>query len=268
MTFLLHNTFDGGIDGQAITTGNSGGTSGDPFTFVDGGWVWDGTEDVQLLPTYSSTHTAHGGLSAQFPTDTWGLLSWDDEEQFLPDGDKWLRFYLRVDLLDDPDAYNESTVSMYAAGSDDAENFLSVHWYVRASYSVNEEYPTTGYLGYQATDDDQGWVYDGIDFPVPPPLSQLIRIEAMIPHAASGTAQVRVFNDPHSTVPDMTSTIDFAGHPVVPWVEVDIESGGWQSRSWVDEVAISGTGWIGPVGATPPSTPPFRGWGVPIGSAA
>lgn len=51
MTVKL-NTFEGGTDGAAITTGNSGGTSGDAF-------------DTVLACNYSNLNPAHGTLSAR-----------------------------------------------------------------------------------------------------------------------------------------------------------------------------------------------------------
>jgi hypothetical protein len=50
MTVLV-NSFEGGTNGTTITTGNSGGASGNAFDAVTGS------------PTFSSTHAAHGTLS-------------------------------------------------------------------------------------------------------------------------------------------------------------------------------------------------------------
>lgn len=53
MAALRQNTAEGGTDAVVVTTGNSGGVSGDAWQAVNGGTVW----------TYSAAHTARGALA-------------------------------------------------------------------------------------------------------------------------------------------------------------------------------------------------------------
>ncbi|MER7167036.1 alkaline phosphatase D family protein [Micromonospora sp. NPDC000207] len=84
---VLVNSFDGGAAGTTVTTGNSGGTSGDSFTLtqsVSGG-----------ICTYSSTGAAHGPLCMQVTTGGtggaerrgWSVNSSDSTST------QWFRFY-------------------------------------------------------------------------------------------------------------------------------------------------------------------------------
>src|SRR5678815_2034732 len=57
MEVIRKNTFEGGTDTVAITTGNSGGASGDAFSAVNGAAnVFDATEE------------AHGNMSLKIPS--------------------------------------------------------------------------------------------------------------------------------------------------------------------------------------------------------
>lgn len=76
--WALQNNFEGGTSGTAITTGNSGGSSGDAFTTIFG------------PPTYTNLAAAHGTLSAKPSATSSFQLSVD------PGVDRWIyyRFYL------------------------------------------------------------------------------------------------------------------------------------------------------------------------------
>jgi len=68
----LANTFEGGSNGTTITTGNSGGASGDAFNLVNIG--------AGAAVIYDNTHTAHGGLAMKCSSGTSGSLAyveWD-----------------------------------------------------------------------------------------------------------------------------------------------------------------------------------------------
>ena len=62
------NTFDGGTDTATITTGNSGGASGDPWTFVQ---IGSGGS-----ATYTASGAYRGGLSGRFVTGTAGAITY------------------------------------------------------------------------------------------------------------------------------------------------------------------------------------------------
>lgn len=59
---VLHNDFEGGSDETTITTGNSGGASGDAFTLVN---IGSGN-----ALKYDTAHAAHGLLSARLDLGT------------------------------------------------------------------------------------------------------------------------------------------------------------------------------------------------------
>jgi hypothetical protein len=67
----LFNTFDGGTDGTTITTGNSGGASGDPWSFVQ--IAAGGTA------TYVAASAYRGGMSGQFVTGTAGAITYAEK---------------------------------------------------------------------------------------------------------------------------------------------------------------------------------------------
>lgn len=61
----LTNSFEGGSHGTSITTGNSGGASGDAFNAING-----------TAPIFSSTHAMHGSLAMDPGTGTNGNVQW------------------------------------------------------------------------------------------------------------------------------------------------------------------------------------------------
>lgn len=74
---VLANTFDGGTDGVTITTGNSGGLSGDALGYVAGS------------PVFSNTQAHSGTLSARFPASSFAALGYE-----LAATELWLRVYV------------------------------------------------------------------------------------------------------------------------------------------------------------------------------
>jgi len=60
----LSNSAEGGTDTTAVTTANSGGTSGNAWDTVTG------------APTFSATHAAHGTLCYSFPAATATNVQW------------------------------------------------------------------------------------------------------------------------------------------------------------------------------------------------
>lgn len=81
MALPLKNTFEGGTNGTAITSVNSGGASGDLF---------DGT--IGTAPTFSSTQTAHGALGMSSATAAQSQVGWSTAIGGTP-AEIWIRAY-------------------------------------------------------------------------------------------------------------------------------------------------------------------------------
>lgn len=88
MAVIRTNTFEGGTHGNAITAGNSGGSSGDAFSSVSGSTL-----------TFDNTTVAHGSMAAKHDMDgvtTECRYNWDfgagNEEGII-----YHRYYLHVD---------------------------------------------------------------------------------------------------------------------------------------------------------------------------
>ena len=82
----LGNTFEGGSDGVAITTGNSGTTSGDAFN------------GVSNAPTFESTGPIHGTISMLCDGDAADYVVWNSSmPASMSEG--WFRMYFTVSAL-------------------------------------------------------------------------------------------------------------------------------------------------------------------------
>ncbi|MGS2641671.1 hypothetical protein [Streptosporangium sp. G12] len=73
---VLANNFNGGTDGVTITTGNSGGLSGNALGHVSG------------APVFSATQAHSPGLSARFPASSFTMIGYE-----LAATTFWLRVY-------------------------------------------------------------------------------------------------------------------------------------------------------------------------------
>lgn len=82
MALPLQNSFEGGTSGTAISAANSGGVSGDAFTGVTGTGV----------PTFDSTHAAHGSLGMLYNSAGSGAVQWNTTVSGTPN-DTWGRSY-------------------------------------------------------------------------------------------------------------------------------------------------------------------------------
>ena len=75
----LRNSFEGGSNGTGISVINSGGGSGDAFSYLSG------------TPTFSNAHAKSGSLSASLPGGSFSSLGYN-----LSATDIWLRYYLWI----------------------------------------------------------------------------------------------------------------------------------------------------------------------------
>jgi len=228
----LENTFEGGTPGQPITTGNSGGTSGTAFTYVD---------DADGAAIYSSTRAAHGSLSCEVPPEAYPVLAWDG--LLSGSGDRYARVYLWIP----PDDSCHIGVSI---GTDDTDWTADV---IGDESGCDLVFSNYNYLTGQWTGQ--------VDFPIPSEaLGQWIRVEFRGNNAASGSGEVRLFTDADGTVPAATAPL-IVSQPVASWTSAWVIALTAGKSVWIDDFAVSDEGWIGPAVLRPPR---FRGWGIPI----
>jgi hypothetical protein len=83
---LLTNSFESGTNGTTITTGNSGGASGNAFDVTEA----SGTS----ILVYSNTQAAHGSLSAEFANNGDGANSVSWSTSLGTQTQVWFRAYV------------------------------------------------------------------------------------------------------------------------------------------------------------------------------
>lgn len=217
----LSNSFEGGSDTTVITVGNSGGTSGDAFTSVD------------ASPTFSVDHPAHGSLGVKIPDPAaqtgvrWSTLGVVTTEV-------WLRAYLWIPSI--------PTGAVYRPFS-----LLNNVGDVQGSVEIL----TTGKARAKP-----GAVV-GVDGTVNVPTSAIFRVELrVLPGASSnGAVEVRWWSDPDSTG---AATDTMLANNVTTGATANIDRSVFGSQNtfpttpyttYVDDLAISTIGWIGPLQA-------------------
>lgn len=217
MATIRTNTFEGGTHGNTITTGNSGGSSGDAFSSISGSTL-----------TFDNTTVAHGSMAAKHDMDgvtTQCRYNWDlgagNTEAII-----YHRYYLHID------SFPSTTFQLvqYMDGS-----------FVRAAaLDLN----TSGKLvvlksgAYGALGTFTNAVATG----------QWIRIEFAV--GESGLVECRLFNNAES----QTSTETFSTTQGTPPTEIrEIEGPVKYAPNarvfYSDSVKISNTGWPGPEAA-------------------
>ena len=208
------NGFEGLADETAITTGNSGGTSGTAFDHV-------------LNVVADTARAAHGTVSCR-PTlaaNSSGYVGW------LASGTTW---YAR--------AY------MYLTSSPPA-NLIFMTPFSGATIRVMVRILT----GRQVQITDSGFVSRGQSTTVLA-TGQWYRIEAQFVQgtSAAGLCTVRIYSTPDGTTP--TETITATSMTVAAWdrirLGVDFSTSQTFSALWLDDVGISDTGWLGPAKQT------------------
>lgn len=225
----LSNSFDGGTAGTAITTGNSGGTSGDPFDTVSAA----ATGTI----TYSSTVVV-GGLSGKFSTGgTAGLVYayWSTSFGSVTTGTPAARAYFQLPVL--PASSTRLVLAANSAGTFCGE------WRINSTGKLEQR---NGSGVVQQT--SSGSVTAG----------QTFRVETMV-KVISGTAgqlecQLYLGANIHGTTPDETLTSAAALN-----TQADISRWGAGSAlpitnfdTYVDDFAASTTGYLGPSVTTVP----------------
>lgn len=211
------NSFTGGTNGVTITTGNSGGASGNAFDSILGS------------PQFSSTQAFGGsGLSAFNPSsgvDT--HMDWSNVGQA---GDVFcLRMYMFL-------------VSA-TSGSQRVAVVLGPGGIVSAAWMFNNR-TVRVYLGFATS------VAAQLNTPIP--TGQWVRLELRytIDSAGNGTAQIWLYTDPDSSIPTETATSGTLAWPggkpnSVEW-HLQRDAGGWW---YFDNLAVADSR-IGPVQGT------------------
>jgi hypothetical protein len=231
MAAPLSNTFEGGTDTTTITTGNSGGASGDAFNTV--------TIGASATLTFSATHAAHGGLGMQIVQPVTAVSTFVDWTAVGGGtADTFFRIYV------------------YRTANGSAKGYIMA---ARTTTGTATAYLAIGTTGLVECQNPAGGVLALGSVPIG--LNQWVRIEWRVKSSTTvGEVEWRLYNTADSTTITETQSATGAvlgattdqirwGTPSTPQPASD--------TSWYDDLAVSTAGWIGPAGqAGPPSVNP------------
>lgn len=231
---LWQNTAEGGIPGELVTVDNSGGASGDAFTFAD-------------MVTF--TDAGYQGRGFSFPVESGPIVGWVE-----PTGrnfpDLYVRFYIKVEMASEGYFEDFCWPLFSDSGSPGDPWSYNVINLVMAVWDS----PTTWQLwfdaGYQDDDPRKYW-----DFSIP--AGQWTRVELHFGggYRNQGPMEAKVFLDPASTTPDAEKsvTVDWESYNHGNWVASPMSGvvfGRYVGDVWssfeLDGLAVSNTGWVGP----------------------
>lgn len=218
----IANTFEGGTDLVAITTGNSGGQSGDPCSAVTGG----------AATTFSATHVHNGGMAMQLTQPgvyaamhaTWTGFG------IAGGANAFCRFYLWIPNV--PAVATPCLRWITAAPATSAQLKINTTGTVQSANAS-----TTGIVAGLGT--------------IAVSTNQWIRIECRCNASTTvGDIEWRLYNDPDSTV--LTETKVSGASQVL-----GADTGGAHFGNpgttghineswWYDDIAVSSIDWIGP----------------------
>ena len=216
----LSNTFEGGSDGVAITTGNSGGTSGDAFTGIDG-----------TLSLYSNVSPAHGGMAMRIvDTAASTRVRWNALGSITTD--VWMRAYLNLSALP-----VTNTAVIFKAQVNAGTQCMAL--------LVNK---TTGTV--QALNAANGVIASSLGS-VSVPFGSWFRLEMRVLASATvGEIEWKWWSSPDSSgTPD--DTVAVTGQALgVDYGEalfgLTTSAPATPFTIYYDDIAVSSTGWIGP----------------------
>lgn len=210
--------FSGGTNGAAITTTNTG------FDITAVGDPLHGTD------TFSNAHAHSGTLSNYINTDATGTTVFNSWTTKLGSVTQvWFKLYLYLT------AYPANQFRIFTARS----GFVT-----RGAILVR----TNGQIG----------LYNGptqvllSDVANPIALNQWVRIEGFVlSDAALGQIEVKIFNSPESGVPTTTATTpaNLAMAGPLDRVDFGMNAANPSISAWIDDVAVSTTGYIGASGS-------------------
>ncbi|MGI5162612.1 hypothetical protein [Microbispora sp. CA-102843] len=219
---LLRNTLEGGVNGQAITVANSGGASGNAFSFAGNG-------------TYSSAQAAHGSFSAACAPDATMNLEW--QSFAVPNGSLYSRLNFRITRPTIDDTY----VSLYVGTPNTGTSY---EWSTRVVMHTNGTAHLE--LGHYST--SGGFVTLGSKS-ITLPNSTWCRLELRADNSApTSTAEARWYNQMDGTTITDSVTASTSHASVFGWNYFGASADTYQSSTnvWVDDIALSDVGWLGP----------------------
>jgi hypothetical protein len=244
MTVALSNSFEGGTNGTAITTGNSGGASGDAFSSV---------QTSLGVPKFSNAH-AHGGSMAMA----------------IAQGASWDSFPLVIWSMNEPTVYVRMYVWIPPAMVGSGNNWVVCQGLGGAEFTVYCPASGQGSVSF-STSGGSGFSGSGAVAVTLAP-SKWFRIEAMISTLPGpwGSVQMRAFTTtPESDNPsgDSGQNLLSSGTPAATTTSVSFGAGQkWggigaflNDTGYIDDVAVSTAGWIGPSGAVSRVIPGITG---------
>lgn len=203
------NSFEGGTNGTAVSTGNSGGASGTAFSYVDG------------PPKYSSLRAAHGSRSMLITTVDGGVAAL----AMSGSGTRWLRAYVWST------SWSNAFSIMYADMASGADISVELGSFSMVLKHYNGASTATIATG-----------------TVAPATSQWIRVEMQITSDASGAAQARLYNSMDATSPS-DSISGSRSQTASTWVqaawqftaEADTwyDDVGWSDTDWLGPATAS-----------------------------
>lgn len=205
---LLVNSFEGGTNTTAISTGNSGGASGNAFDVIG-----------STAPTFSSTWAAHGSLSAH---SAGGYCEWTTSMG--TQTQVWFRMYLYL--------------AVAPAGTIDC--FYTRDAAVTSPGSIQMTSGRVLELVYQA-----GTLHSMTTLV---PLNQWIRLEGFITGSATvGQMALNMYLTMDSTTADESYTSAATLNTLAALTGYWFGSSSAASPFWMDDIGLSSTGYIGPV---------------------
>lgn len=230
MAFTRKNSFSGGTSGSTITTGNSGGASGDAFNFV-----FDSAN-----ATYSTTNAT--GSRAPMVAKLTGnpSLSWN---LTLSARTAYVRAYVYLT------GYPSADLNVI-----ELDQSINIAAYVRIT--------TTGTVCISTA----GTVVTGTTTPSAIPLNQWVRLEAQITGATSttGTCELRVYHNADSTTATFTGTGGGVNFRTSAFDSIYFK-GNSSYTYYLDNVAVSDVTWIGTDSVSYEATPTvlLTDWSLP-----
>jgi hypothetical protein len=225
----LSNTLEGGTDTTTITTGNSGGASGDAFNNVVIG--------ASATETFSATHAAHGGLAMKITQPASGVSTYVDWTGFgTLTTDVWFRLYVYRTANGSSEGYVVSVRNAAAAAC--CYIAISAAGIIRIWNASSAQAALTGSVAVG--------------------LNQWVRIEMRVfPSTTIGEIDWWLYNTPDAPIGSHDETKSATG--LVLAANVDQVRWGMPSTpqpvsesSWYDDLAVSTAGQLGPAGAPPP----------------
>jgi hypothetical protein len=239
----LSNTLEGGSDGTTITTGNSGGASGDAFSAV--------TIAGSTTETFSADHAAHGGLSMKIAETVAGStrVNWTGLGALT--GSVYHRIYVWYD------AFPTASGLIFGGVRTSTGAALSAQIRISGTGKIRVENAAAAFI----------LALDGV---VAIPLSQWARIEFRCKSSTTvGEFEWKWWSSADSSgTPDETLS---ATGQVLGADQDELRYGivtnapASPFTAYFDDMAVSTTDWIGPAGAPPPpatTVPQFAAQGA------